>query len=174
MSQPVTRHWRQLTRITLRGANPAQPHGQGACDRPPHVRRGAPTRKLQKPVQLHRRESRTNEDAMPIPYAASSETAPTWCEPRLTTARKSWLPVTNGPTTQSQNHQARPATWLHEFRVCCFFPPANPFKCHTILVSSSPCGYTFALNCRKVVSTTSCTPPKSGRPSATHLQSLLS
>ena len=77
MSQPVTRYWRQLTRITLRGADPAQPHGQGACDRPP--RRGAPTGKLQRPVQLHRRRLRTNEDATPVPYAASSEAAPTWC-----------------------------------------------------------------------------------------------
>ena len=36
---------------------------------------GAPTGKLQRPVQLHRRELRTNEDAMPVPYAASSKAA---------------------------------------------------------------------------------------------------
>ena len=52
MSQPVTRCcWRMLTRITLRGADPTQHHGQ------PHVLRGAPTGKLERPVQLIREDA---------------------------------------------------------------------------------------------------------------------
>ena len=65
----LSRNWRQLTRTTLRGV-PLNLMVRGrACDRPPHDRRGAPTGKLQRPVQLHRRGLRTT-------HAASSEAAP--------------------------------------------------------------------------------------------------
>ena len=115
-------------------------------DRPPHVLRGDPTGKLQRPVQLHKRGSRTNEDATPVPCAASSEAAPTWHRPRQATARMTWSLVTNGPPPP-EPEPPRPC-WLHEFRVCCFFPPASPFECHTIPVSSSPLRLAVTLNCR--------------------------
>ena len=89
----------------LRGADPAQPHGHGAWDRPPHVRRGDPTGKLQRPMQLHRRHAcsirrliRSGSDLVRASASNCTKVRPT------------------APHFQSQNHR-RAASWLHEFRV---------------------------------------------------------
>ena len=103
-----------LSRTTTGECSPARPYvvliplNLMVCDRPHHVLRGTPTGKLQRPVQLHKRGSRTNEDATPVLYAASSEAAPTWCGPRQATARMSWLPVTIGPPPPEQEPPSAP------------------------------------------------------------------
>ena len=131
-----------LTRTTLRGADPAQPHGQGACDRPPHVRRGGSTGKLQRPVQLHKRGLRTNEDATPIPCAASSEAAPTWCGPRQATARMSWLPVTNGLPPPEPEPPGAPCYLAARVQGMLFLSSCEPVLSATPSLSAAPlCGW---------------------------------
>ena len=82
-SPPVTRNYRRaLTRTTLRGADPARPHGQRACDRPHHDLRGLPAENLQMPARLHTRGPRTNEDAKPVSCAVAAKEPPIWHLPR--------------------------------------------------------------------------------------------